>query len=643
MFVNSITNVYNNQKELPINKIMHDWAKKNYPDKVEAVWKVNFKNEYWDKLPKEEQDRLLAEQHKAIEEEKKVMKDELTANFSKSHHTLSEYQDIANKAYNYVKKTNPDVSKPPKVSIITGAEKAKRAFLQQKALKIAASAQAETVMSLHETNSINFLNSDSKQIDRAIQNMCHIYDSDGNDLYEKNMDLLRKPLIEIPENKENKELYDKALADRLAQENERRALLDNILNENIALAMQLRNPMSDEEYLNVLGDDRSYRRLQSIAEIQKSNYDSIVEGFGVKPSPEVEEKWLKMSDEFIADSAMMNRLGYIANPLYSEVSNPEEALELFNYLTADGPEPDIYDAANQHFGLDEDFDANLDSHDKLLDLREKGKDSQYKFIAREHMSKAISFSMTKENAFAITASIKIPATITDRYNIEKDNIKYTDLDGNEIDLYGAYERMYSGKSCKVYDKENNKYCGELIGGTLDKSYGSIKEPDIPANYNINNADPEELMQNMKGLNNEISNATHWYMPSSKEFTDLRKAMYELQKPNAFDDLNQAKEKMQEVCNLANAYIKLKEKEGTEITDNTSKRLAIAHKIASSFERTLDEATRVNELDNNELENNHEDVRERITVEEAGNEHSQHEIENELEEPAVQMVEEKSLE
>ena len=347
-----------------------------------------------------------------------------------------------------------------------------------------------------------------------------------------------------------------AMIQRQEEEKNRRNLLDSILNKAFKFTEELRNPTTDEEFLDKFCSLKGLSNFNLLNEIQLANYDGIISAFGVKPSPEVESRWRELNDEIAANGVLFNRMGMIANPLYCEVNNLDEFHELSLYLSEDG-NTDVFNNANLNYGLKEPSACEIGQRpEKIVEWRNNKKGCKYQFIPKSDLQKAVGFGFTKETLFSVVSSVKIPGILKESLNIPKEKIQYKDLDGNVLDLYGAYEKMHDGKTIKIHNSENNKYVCSLSGGSFDK-WGCLKEPTVPANYKVDEANVEELQHNMKGLNNEINSTTHWYIKSSQEFKDFRLAMRELEKDGAFDDRNKAKQDMKHIVDLANAYIKKK--------------------------------------------------------------------------------------
>ena len=670
-----ISRILDEEEGLPLFDFKNEWQKKNCSSKMTVDEKnLEFQTKYWDKLSKEEQNNWIEINKKAIDERVKKVAKALEDSFKEPVHTLREYQDIANKSYEkYAKlfrEQKPgqtiDIEPPVNTTFVSTSEYKKRKALQQRAVSLVAKAYTESGRHNLEVKSLNFIKQSGRQMDRAVANICNYIDENGINHSEEYKAIIRKPMTKLPEvpelgkNPTKEEIerhneiqaeYDKLLPVYENEKKERRELLDKLLSTKIEFVKELRKPMSDEEFIEKFSNPKAMADLQGISEIQKGNYHFFVDAFGVEPSPEVKKELLKVGEEAVADGTYVNRLGIIANPLYNEAADLDSANKLLNYFSDENQI--IVDLANKYYGLNKNLLSNIDTVEKLDEYIEKRDKSEYQFYQDEHFTRIVDFSMSELRLYSTVSSAKTANVIGDAFGVDAKSIKYKDAGGKELDDYAAYLEMRNGKTVKLYSgdkKEDAKFLGSLAGGAFDPKFGCFNDPDIPANYKVDSADPEELKHNIKSLNKEIKNATSWYMRSSKEFTNFRKAMEEFEKSNCFDNPDEVKRRMKDIAKLANDYVQMKEGQGTDRSDITKKRLAIALKVADGFERTLSLASPIKEL---ERENNlneegirneaSESKRKSIVIEELANTNSKNNEEVKEVEPSLAPEKENELE
>lgn len=177
MFINNLEKIYNSSTNYPIVKKKNEWCKQNCPPGMKEKEKnIRFREDYWDKLTKEEQNALLKQNHDYATSKNLHDQNEMIEAFSKSRHSYKDYYNIAKKSYNDLKRQRPkaQIEEVPKVTFTSSSEYSKRKKLQEKALKIAAKAISDKFQTNCEQGSLSFLTEGKNdQLGRDVSVMLH--------------------------------------------------------------------------------------------------------------------------------------------------------------------------------------------------------------------------------------------------------------------------------------------------------------------------------------------------------------------------------------------------------------------------------------------------------------------------------------
>ncbi|MCQ2399595.1 MAG: hypothetical protein MJ072_03720, partial [Clostridia bacterium] len=250
----------------------------------------------------------------------------------------------------------------------------------------------------------------------------------GNDLQRQTRTLISaKDPDRVAETLKNFDLV------RNGKPEERKAFLDMKLKSLIDLTNDLQGVKTDAEFMKAVNG--RYGELLVLTEVQPDSMARIIEDFGVEPDPAIYEQWKNMHEQMLDCGKLADRISLITSPEYQEISI-EDATNVNEYISGFMPQgreqrSDLIDLLK-----DSGWKGTSAIDGDVEKMREDG-EVEINTFADMYSSVAI----CKPDYIRDKIVTQLNTVAKTEYGLDKDDVKFKELNGNELFVKDASRRQ----------------------------------------------------------------------------------------------------------------------------------------------------------------------------------------------------------